>query len=51
MKIPRKRWWLMMAMLCALLSYFLPACGESPTKSDVVIEDQEKRDKEKEEGE
>jgi hypothetical protein len=32
-----------MATLCVSLSYFLPGCGESPTESDVVVEDQEKK--------
>jgi len=44
MKITRKRWWIM-AMLWVLLSYFLSACGGSPTESDVVVEDKEKREK------
>ncbi|MCI0693390.1 hypothetical protein L0337_15470 [candidate division KSB1 bacterium] len=44
--IPKKlRWWWVMATLCVLLSYFLPACGGSPTESDVVIEDKEKPEK------
>jgi len=43
--IPKKlrRWWII-ATLFVFLVNFVIACGGSPTESDVVVEDKERRE-------